>query len=194
MCEYTGIAITFLLGFATAIFAEPIRRWLFRSNVSLVFQPRIGFGRRCVSLSTTTKPDVMAKYVRVLAKCSSKLCVPAIRCRAFLTRIERRGPGETKYTELHHDPIPLNWAYIGSDPLDISPGMKFYFDVVAVNSSQNLLEPQTTISPVTWAELLKEPGRYRFSIELAGDNVGPVPETVEFEWKGNFNSLTEDCF
>jgi hypothetical protein len=198
MSEYEKIILTWLLsffaGFFVAVFAEPLRRWLFKSTVSLSFRPRIGFGRRWVSLTTTTTTGVMAKYIRVLAKCTSRVGVTANRCKPFLTKIEKRDPALNGYRELHHDPLPLNWAYIGDQQLDIHPEMEFYFDVAEVNSAQNLLRPQTTIAPETWAALLREPGTYRFSVVLSGENIRPVPLSIEFEWKGSFDSLTEDCF
>lgn len=136
----------------------------------------------------------MAKYIRVLAKCSSRIGVTASRCKPFLTKIEKLDPGMNNYRELHHDPIPLNWAYVGDQAVDIHPKMEFYFDIVEVNSAQNLLMPQTTIAPVTWTALLREPGRYRFSVVLSGENIRPVQRTIEFEWKGSFDLLTENCF
>lgn len=196
MSDFTKIAITFVLGFCTAVFAEPLRRWFFRSVVSLKFDPRIGFGRRCVSLTTTTQPGVMAKYIRVLVMCSSRIGITANRCKPFLTTIEKFDASLGGYRELHHDPIPLNWAYIGDQPLDIHPEMEFYFDVLEVNSAENVLRPQTTISPETWTQLLSETGRYRFSVVLSGENIKPTPpdRQIEFEWRGSFDSLTEDCF
>ncbi|NQT17771.1 MAG: hypothetical protein HQ582_33760 [Planctomycetes bacterium] len=195
MGEIAKITITFVLGFCAAVFAEPIRRRLFRSAISLKFEPKIGFGRQCVSLTSTTQADVMAKYVRVLATCSSRIGVTARACQPFLTRIERVAP---HYCELHHDPIPLNWAYIGHQALDIHPQMAFYFDIVAVNSAENILRPQTTVDPMTWPTLLSQPGRYRFSVTLSGENIKRVPDSqspmIEFEWGGSFDSLTEDCF
>src|SRR5262249_7996720 len=144
--------------------------------------------------TTTTGPGVMAKYIRVLAKCTSRFGVTANGCRPFLTKIERFAPALNDYKELHHDPLPLNWAYIGNQALDINPEMEFYFDVIEVNRNANLWRPQTTIAPQVWVELLREPGKYKFSVVLSGDNIKPVQQTVEFQWKGSFDSLTEDCY
>jgi len=192
MNDFLKIAVAFILGFATAVLAEPFRRWLFRSAISPTFKPKIGFGRQCVCLSTTSHPDVMAKYIRVLVECSSWLGVTAQGCRPFLTRIERLEP---EYKELHHDPIPLNWAYVGHQALDIHRGMKFYFDVVAVKSDDNRLQPQTTVVPETWVPLLSRPGKYRFTVIVSGQNVQPKEcKKVTFQWNGQFDSLTEDCF
>lgn len=193
MTEFVAIAITFVLGFITAVLAEPIRRWLFRSTVSLKFEPKTGFGRQCISFTTTNHPEIMAKYIRVLATCSSRIGVTAKACRPFLTKIERLEP---VYAELHHDPIPLNWSYIGDRDLDINPQMAFYFDVLAVTDSDNVLRPQTIIPPTTWSTVLSKHGKYRFSVTLSGENFAPVRDVqppIEFEWKGTFESLTEDC-
>jgi len=194
MAEFVKIAFSFVLGFTTAVLAEPVRRWLFRSAVSLKFDPRTGFGRQCICLSTTTSPNVMAKYIRVLVTCSSRIGVTAKACRPFLTKIERLEP---EYTELHHDPIQLKWSYIGERALDINPRMAFYFDVLEVNNRDDVLRPQTVVAPTTWAKLFSTPGRYRFSLTLSGENIAPVTDVqspIEFEWKGSFDALTEDCF
>jgi hypothetical protein len=165
MNEFAKIAIGFVLGSCIAVFAEPLRRWLFKSRVSLCFQPKIGFGRRCVSLTTTNHSNVMAKYIRVLAKCSSRCGITAKQCRPFLTKIEKLDPAVDGHKELHHDPLPLNWAFIGDQPLDINSRMEFYFDVVEINSAENSMKPQiTTIVPTTWTEILRETGKYRFSV------------------------------
>lgn len=186
--------LSFAAGFIIAVFAEPARRWLFSSAVTLSFEPKIGFGRRWICLTNTNTDGVASKYIRVLARCSSRMGVTANRCTPFLTKIEKHDPTNNDYRELHHDPIPLNWAYIGEQQLDIHPQTEFYFDVLEVNSKQNLLRPQTTISPETWAQLLQKPGKYKFSVMLSGENIGPVRRSIEFEWKGSFDSLTEDCF
>ena len=184
---------SFLFGAIVAIFAEPFRRWLFRSSVILSFEPKIGFGRRWIYLAPTTKPKVSAKYIRVLATCSAR--TTANLCKPFLTRIEKHDSTLGGYKELHHDPLPLNWAFIGDQQWDIHPEMAFYFDVFRVHSDDNSICPQTTISPETWTKLIQEPGRYRFTVVLAGENIGPpVSRKIEFEWKGTFDSLTEDCF
>ena len=98
-------------------------------------------------------------------------------CRPFLTRIDRLEPTNV---ELRHDPTRLNWAYIGRQPLDINPRMKFYVDLVAVTSLEGRLQPQITIVPVTWTALLAEPGKYRFTVVVSRDNVKPEDVEVTF--------------
>jgi hypothetical protein len=157
--------------------------------------PRIGFGSRWIFLSVTTQPNVMAIYVRVLAKCTSRVGVTANRCKPFLTKIERFNRSKGEYTELHRDPLPLNWAFMGDTELDIHPNMAFHFDVLAINSDENVLRPQISVDrPMAWRNLLRKPGKYRFSVILAGENIMPAPLTFMFEWAGSFESLTEDCF
>ncbi len=136
----------------------------------------------------------MAKYVRVLAKCSSRIATTAKSCRPFLTRIERFDSTIGDYKILHDDPIPLGWSFIGNQSLDIDREMDFYIDVVAVNNNDNRLTPQTIVDAETFANILKENGRYRFSIAVSGTNIRPARQRIEFEWKGSFDSLTENCF
>lgn len=192
--EYVNIAISLIsaiVGALIAVLAEPLRCWFSRSVVRLVFRPNIEFGRGCVFLTGTTHPNVTAKYVRILVECSSKWGIVARGCRPYLTRIERIEP---EYRVLHTDPLPLSWAQMSDVPLDIHSQMKFYFDVVAVDNSENRLRPQTIVAPEVWTPLLEQPGKYRFSAVVCGENINPVQVEVTFEWVGDFDSLTENSF
>jgi hypothetical protein len=88
----------------------------------------------------------------------------------------------------------LTWAQIGDRALDIHPEMEFFFDVFKIESHDNSLRPNTTLVPIAWAELLREPGKYRFHVVVSGDNIKPVPQAVDFEWKGSFDLVTENSF
>jgi hypothetical protein len=187
MVEILKVVLPYILGFMSAVLAEPVRRCLLSSAITTTFRPSAGFGSHCFCVSPTTETDVMSKYVRVTVECSSALRTSALGCRPFLTRIERLEP---EYVELHHDPVPLNWSYVGHQPLDITSGMRFYVDIVAVNNDSNSLQPQTTVVPATWTASLAPPGKYRFSVMIPGDNVLPSETAVTFLWDGNFDSLT----
>ncbi len=191
MCEFLKLALTFLLGFFSAVFAEPSRRWLFRPNIVLAFRPKFGVGSRFIAL-TPEDTNRMAKYIR--ASASNKSWVTAKSCKVFLTMIEKEVE-KNHFRPLHHDPLPLPWAYLGASAIDIPPGMEFFFDIFAVNDQENRIEPQTyPMRPHSWKNLLQESGRYKFSVVVAGENLRLVPLSLCFVWKGSFDSVTEECF
>ncbi len=77
--------LAFIGGFAIALFAEPIRQWLFRARLTLEFTNADHFVTR-----TTESGGHQARYIRIKAtNRSSRL---AKSCRAYLVNIERLGP------------------------------------------------------------------------------------------------------
>jgi hypothetical protein len=189
----TSSIVTFLLGFFSAVFAEPIRLWWFRPRLFLDFKPDFGAGSNYVAMSPdrTQGATEMSKYVRMSAY--NKTRSIAKNCRAFLTRIEKETDQDT-FKALHNDPLPLPWAYLGTAPVDIPAGIAFHFDVVAVFDSKNLLVPQTYPKPLIWESHMKEPGCYKFHVVLTGDNIRPVGRALSIKWGGSFDSITTDSF
>lgn len=189
MSEVVKIVIPFVLGFFSAVFAEPLRRWVFRARLSLAFRPTFGAGSAYIALSP--EGNRTAKYVRVSVTNRSK--VAARVCRAYLCQIERDEAG-FGYRTLHHDTLPLAWGFIGHEAVDIQPGTRFFFDVFSVNSDQNRILPNTKPQPAIWEDTLKATGRYRFTVLVAGDNVSAVMHTIEFYWTGRFDDLRSESF
>lgn len=186
--------VTFVLGAVVAVFAEPFRRWLFSSRLIVSFEPKAGAASKHIAITpaeTSSGQVIMQKYIRAAARNVS--WATAKECKVYLTSIEREiEPGHFKL--LHHDPLPLPWALLGPDGIDIPRGMQFFFDIVMVQDGSNLLLPQAKPAVVAWATTLRDAARYRFTVVAAGDNIAPVERSVIFNWKGSFDSATEDCF
>jgi hypothetical protein len=109
----------------------------------------------------------------------------------FLTLIECEG-SSGRYEILHQDPIPLAWPFLGPIALDLPPKLRFFFDIVSVNNVENALTPQTTPKAVIWKTILNRPGGYRLTATLTGENIDPVSFWITLEWKGTFESFSEN--
>jgi hypothetical protein len=191
MDEMVNIVLSFILGFFSAVFAEPLRRRLFRSRLEVNFKADFSPSSKYIFVTPSYHGSERrtAKHIRVSVRNPSRITAKS--CKAFLTKIEREGASEP--VVIHQDPLPLSWGFIGAAPIDIPPGPIFFFDVFAVDNRENKLQPQTNVRPNIWDELLQEPGKYFFSVLVAGDNLTAVPRTIPFQWNGSFDAVTEGC-
>jgi hypothetical protein len=193
MCEFVKIGASFVLGALTAVFAEPLRRWLFRVKLGLAFKAIVGLGTGNICITPTGDPNVKeACYVRVSVKtCNRLIRVVAQSCQVFLVKIEKR-ISASRYETIYNDPLPLAWSYFGHNSRDIPPGIEFFFDVIATNIETNLLIPQTTQQPTVWSStnVLTQPARYKFTVAVSGENVRTATLQIWIDWKGQWNSFT----
>jgi len=198
MWEWLGSVVGYILGFASAVAAEPVRQWLLRPQLEMEFDPRFGAGSRFISL-TPERVEIdgiqrrrQSMYVRMALRNKSTF-LTARGCRAYLSRIDRR-EADGNFRTIHSDPLPVPWAWLTTDPIDIHPEMRFFFDVLAVNDEENLIVPQTRPKPLIWDTTLKNPASYRFTMVVSAENGKPKQLTLGVEWNGRFELLQEDCF
>ena len=184
--EATKTIVTFILGFFTSVFAEPIRRWVLRPRLAVHFDNEPGEGLRCISKTPDSKvfhpdavPDGFAYYVRVMVKNKSRST--AKDCRAYLTKIEKVGKWD-QYVTTHQDPLPLAWAFVGHSPISLPPRMEFFFDVFSTKSFDSRVIPMTNPQPMIWKKILTDKAKYKITVSVTGENVDPVTTTVEVEW------------
>jgi hypothetical protein len=183
--------VSFVLGFITAAFAEPFQRWLARPRITLDFHREVGQGSRYISRTPERLEDTNMEAFYVRASAVNQNRTIAKSCKVFLTLIERKG-SSGRYEILHQDPIPVAWSFLGPIALDLPPKLPFFFDIVSVNNAENELTPQTTPKAVIWKTILNPPSRYRLTVTLTGENIGPVSFWITLEWQGSFESFSEN--
>ena len=102
--------VTFLAGFSTAIFAEPIRRYLFKPNLKLDFDNNDDF----VALTPEKMPsnndtiEIKAYYIRI--KATNTKNVAAKDCKAYLVNIEKLDASGNFKPTIYCDSISLAWS------------------------------------------------------------------------------------
>jgi hypothetical protein len=131
--------LAFLGGFLTALFAEPLRLWLFRARVTLEFLNADHF-----VTSTSEQGGHQAKYVRIKAvNHSGRL---AKNCRAYLTNIERRGPSGAWEATEYCESMQLGWSARGDGAhtaLDLPKDVPCFIDVLSTRSISTNFLPST---------------------------------------------------
>lgn len=176
---------SFMLGSVTAVFAEPVRQFIFRPKVELGFSNKDD----CITKTPTTGGH-NAIYVRV--KVTNTKPRLARQCRAYLVNIELQNQNGSFVPTIYSDSIQLAWSCRdkGLDPLDLPRGVSQYIDVVATDEASNDYSPQIAPFPLRYKSLFDPaPKTLRFTIQVAGDNVSPRFTQVVFVWKGRWDTI-----
>lgn len=180
-----------VLGFAAAVFAEPLRHKIYRPRLKLEFRDEPGFRARTPEegqIPATPVPKRSAheaEYVRV--KVTNRKSAIAKGCRAYLVAIEKPDKDGAYSPTIYCDSIPLAWACRNNDayaPLDLPRGVAQFIDLLSTRSISEDFRPEINPTPFRYIELFKEHGEFRFTIQVSGENVKPVFIRVGFRWEG----------
>lgn len=187
MSESSNILNTVLgaaVGFAVAIFSEPLRQWIYRPKLKLVFDNDPGCRARTPERTEVNGSFFNADYIRIKVINTKSI---AKKCRAYLVKIEKADDsGEFKPT-IYSDSIPLSWACLDKEayePLDLPRDIVQFVDIVSTRSITNDFRPAIRSIPFRYNELFKERGKFRFTVLISGENVKPVFIKIVFSWSG----------
>lgn len=178
---------SFLAGFASAVFAEPLRQKLFRPGVSLSFS-----GADDCICRTPTSGAGPATYIRVKVTSSKRRAAKG--CRAFLVGIETKASNGSFVPTEFVDSLPLAWSCspTGAEraPRDLFWGINQYVDVVAAHDGSAYLEPQFAPVPHRYVSIFRATEKiYRFTVFVSGDGVEPSRIQLIVAWKGDAKKM-----
>jgi hypothetical protein len=183
--------IAFLSGFIIALFADPLRQWLFRANVTLEFINAEHFVTRTKeTIKGRDTPPYEASYVRI--KATNRSPRLAKNCRAYLVNIEQFGrSGDWESTD-YCESMQLAWSARGDGgyiALDLPAQVPHFIDVVSTRETSTQFLP--AIDPILqrYLTLLKSTGTFRFTVLLSGENVRPVQIRLSFKWTGKWDEF-----
>lgn len=101
--------------------------------------------------------------------------------RLFLTRIERVTRG--KRTIITDDTLPLNWAMMSGADVIFFASYAHQADILTFAEGAKALTPMVTRrAPAYWPQELAQPGEYRLSLLLAGENIAPTRAVLQIKW------------
>ena len=182
------------VGFASAIFAEPLRRWIFSPKLVLSFEDSTDYRARTPESATYRDPAVSAvpihsnheaEYVRIKVVNDSRPL--AKECRVYLVGIEKKQPNGAFAQTFYCDSIPLAWscredkAY---EPIDLPNGVAQFIDVVSVRSISDEYRLEIKPLPQRYVGFLRDKGTFRFTVQVSGQNAKPVFIRIQFTWNG----------
>jgi hypothetical protein len=182
-----GTTAALLAGLVVGIVADPLRQWLLRARLLAEFQD----DDECVRDTPATFNTQMGQqqgrgtYTRVRVKNAARFT--ARTCRPYLAKIEAQDE-QGRFSTLFSDTLPLTWAYLNFQPVDIPRGVWFFYDIFYTFPGTRYVIPETEPKPQIFAELLSRHRRYRFTTIVAGENVPPITTVLEVHWKGDGSS------
>jgi hypothetical protein len=186
------------IGFTGAIFAEPLRRWLFRPRIALIFGSEAEYRARTpVQVEETSEPDgrprfgwVQADYIRVRVRNTTRRL--ATKCRAYLVNVERMGPGGKFVPTIYQDTVPLPWSCRDPnpyEPIDIPGKMSVFLDLASARETFAALQLHTSVVPYRYSRLTLEAATYRFTVQVAGEEMDPAEIRICVKWGGGWDKM-----
>ncbi|MDD5567613.1 MAG: hypothetical protein PHY88_00125 [Candidatus Omnitrophica bacterium] len=208
-CNALPQVISFLAGFFTAIFAQPIREMLFKPCLELSFNNTNDF----ISLTPESgrmegKPaQFKAYYIRV--KVTNNKNITAQNCKAYLVNIEKLNTESIFKSTIYCDSIPLAWSCqnIGEqyEGININKGVNQFVDIVTTRhlvtegdifypkmqqpDNSDILYPQIKLLPFRYESIFKEKGTFRFTIQVTSANADPRNIRIVLVWNGKWDKF-----
>jgi hypothetical protein len=180
-----------VLGFAAAVFAEPLRQWIYHPKLKLIFDEDPGCKARTPE-QAQLQGGPSAVHSTHEADCIRGKVIntkPAIAksCRVYLVAIEKADDSGHFKPTIYGDSIPLPWACRGEEaygPLDLPRGIVQFVDIVSARSVSKDFKPEIKPIPFRYIDLFRQHGKFRFAVQVSGENVKPVLIKVVFNWSG----------
>ena len=128
--------------------------------------------------------ETESKYLRL--RVSNEIRFPAKNCRALLSDF-RRYDNEQSSTLLLADTLPLRWAYLDFQPIDLPGRTHFYVDLISALQDRNYFTVELEAQPLVLQNATNAQGKYSFDVSVVGDNFDPVNLQVFLDWKRDWN-------
>ncbi len=192
--------VGWVVGFFSAIFAEPTKQALFGPRLKLEFGNGPEFQTRTPEDAAFKQVTWMtshheAYYLRI--RVTNERRPLAKSCRAFLVAVEERDNQSRFSPTIYCDSIPLAWSCQGEKqsylPLDLPNGVAQFVDVISTRKPQGQpasFRPEIQVMPLRYFDLFQRHGTLRFTVQVSGENVKPVTLRITFCWQGLWDGFT----
>lgn len=181
-------AVTFLGGFLTALFAEPLRRWIFAPRLTLTFGTSSDFLTKTPEFGPGGGHEAL--YVRI--KVVNSRSALAKSCRAYLVNVEREdSSGKFEPTE-YCESMQLAWstqAEQAFSALDLPRDAPHFVDIISTRGTSTAFALATKVTPLRYTNMLATPGIYRFTVIVSGDGVKPGTIRPAVSWAGAWDQV-----
>lgn len=184
------------VGFFAAVFAEPLRKSIFSPRLKLEYgkseecnaQTPIKFTQQVDLEGHEQKFQQRATYIRV--KVTNQKLALAKNCRAYLINIEKENSRGIFENTIYADSIQLAWscqADTGFKAIDIPNGVSQFLDLMSVYQISSTFKLELNVLPFRYESILKEKGKFRFTVQVSGENINPAFIKIVFNWSGSWD-------
>jgi hypothetical protein len=178
--------VPYLVGFLTAVLAEPLRQRLFRPRLKVEFLN----DTNCISW--TREGEMRACYLRI--KVRNRKWRLARSCRAYLVNVELRDANGQYQPTSYCDSMQLAWSAAGDQAfsaIDLPRGLTRFVDVVSTReNSENFTPALRLLLYRDLDQLWRRTGEFRFTVMVAGDGIQPKSVKIRFTWTCRWNEFT----
>jgi hypothetical protein len=184
--DVVGTVVGFVLGVVGTLATERIGLWLNRPKIRIEFTP----DEHCLRFSHAHVDngvrvfETEAKYLRL--RVSNERRFPAKNCRALLSDFRRYGSDQSSALLLA-DTLPLRWAYLGFQPIDLPGRTHFYVDLISALENHKDFKVELEAQPLVLQNATNAEGKYSFDVSVVGDNFDPVNLRVFLNWKRDWD-------
>ena len=195
MEEFLKILGGFFAGFITAVFAEPLKRWIYRPKVKLYFGETSDY----ISKTPESRKDIEGKesigeayYIRGKVINESNILAPS--CKVYLINIEKKNDRTGHFEPTSYsDSIQLTWSSQHPSslysPIDLPKGVNQYFDILVTRDNSVHFDLQIYVKPYRDENIFKDTGVFRFTIQVSGARNNPRTIKIIFEWNDNWEDF-----
>lgn len=182
------------IGFVSAIFAEPVRRWIYQPRLEVAFGDSSEYRARTPEQARLSDPQRsavpiysshQAEYIRI--KVTNRSSAIAKCCRAYLVGIQKKNVQGAFEPTIFCDSIPLAWSCqenCAYNPIDLPKDVVQFIDLVTVRDNSSEYRVEIKPVPLRYAGFFRDNGTLRFTIQVSGENVKPKFISVDFSWNG----------
>ncbi len=96
---------------------------------------------------------------------------------------------------IYCDSIQLTWsARVSKEdayrPLDLPRDINQFVDILSTSSTEADYDIKLNPKLERYVDLFKEHGKYRYTIQVSGDNIKPITTKIIFSWNGIWNKFS----
>jgi hypothetical protein len=116
----------------------------------------------------------------------------ALGCRPKLIDVEKRNDND-RWESRFGDTLALRWAASQGqeyEAKDITGSDRFFVDVISVDPHFNKVDLKDRQKLLIYQNLFKDPGIYRLTVTVSGNDGLEVREKFILEWTGEWNKVT----
>jgi hypothetical protein len=177
-------------GFFTALFAEPVRRWLYAPKLKLTF----GTSQHFLTRTPEVSPAGQYESLWVRVKVWNRRATLARSCRAYLVNIERQATsGKFEATE-YCESMQLAWssqAEQSFSAFDLPRGVPHFVDIISTRPTSIAFQLAIRVTPLRYAQLVQTRGVYRFTVVVSGDGVKPATIRPVVRWTSTWDQIAK---
>jgi hypothetical protein len=187
-----GTAVSYVIGFLSAVCAEPLRQRLFAGKFSVTSGNNHEF-----NLLNPMEEDGVRYQSRWIRLKVTNVGWRTIRdVRAYLVKIEKKNAAGRFEPTCWADTLQLKWSSRESSDdqksfsaLDLTYGVVQYVDLIQTDSRDRLLHPCVRQLFIRYQDLFNQPGVYRYTIQVSGDGASHMSKQVVVNWNSAWDQI-----